>query len=238
MEGTITVTTETGAISDPQNEAGVKITPPDGTTTAARLTEEIANLWSDHVRLHSTHKATAIELRLVRSNLAERLHAMKSLLSHPGRSGQWRSWLMERGIPRSTADRLAARHAETLGTSANVPSGAIAEPTMDGVGAKLAKTVWQDFMKVLTTDESIVEFIASISKLSGVAHEWRPKGLMIFRPVPRAADDFLGSTCAPKPASAPSDNAGPNVEELSAETAMAIPAIEQAAGAVSSCEAL
>lgn len=40
-----------------------------------------------------------------------------------------RCWLRERGIPRSTADRLAARHAESLGVhDGNAPSESIPEP--------------------------------------------------------------------------------------------------------------
>src|ERR1039458_2637432 len=97
---------------------------PVDTIIETQLTEEISALWSDHLRLSADRKATAKDLRQVRAILAERLHAMKSLLSRPGRGGEWRGWLRQQAIPRSTADRLVSRHAETLGER-NVTSGGI-----------------------------------------------------------------------------------------------------------------
>lgn len=99
----------------PESETGIETqsitTQADDSTFENQLTVEIKTLWSDNVRLSSDRKATAKELRQIRASLAERLYAMKSLLSRPGRGGQWRSWLKERGIPRSSADRLCDRHA-------------------------------------------------------------------------------------------------------------------------------
>jgi hypothetical protein len=157
---------------------------------------------------------------------------MKSLLSRPGRGGQWRGWLKQRGIPRSTADRLVARHAETLcADGENVPTGAISEPAKP-TAEKLAETVWPSLKKVLVTGESVVEFIGRIAKVSGVAHEWREIGLMIFYPVPEAADGLPGSAIAfppAGPASPPSDEASAVTEEPAAETVMATPANEDVA---------
>jgi hypothetical protein len=160
---------------------------------------------------------------------------MKKILSRPdaGRGGQWRSWLRERGIPRSTADRLVARHAETLcADGENVPTGAISEPAKP-TAEKLAETVWPSLKKVLTTGESVVQFIGCIVTASGVAHEWREEGLVIFNPVPEAADGLPGSAIASPPtgpASQPSDEAGANTEEPGEETPAAPPAAEDVAG--------
>src|SRR5438067_8308768 len=104
---------------------------------------------------------------------------MKSLLSRPGRLGQWRGWLRQQNIPRSTADRLVSRHAETVDAdSQNVPTEAISNSPEDGV-ERLAKSVWSRFKKVLTSDEFVINFISRIAEISGVAHEQRAEGLMI-----------------------------------------------------------
>ena len=216
-------------IAEPETETQPDPTQPDDSRIEDRLAEEISTLWSDHVRLSASRKVTSKELRQIRASLAGRLAAMKSLLSHPGRSGEWRGWLRERGIPRSTADRLVDRHAETLCShDENVPSGAISEPakpTAEG----LAETVWSSLKKVLTTSQSVVEFIGCIAKISGVPHEWRDGGLMIFNPVTRAADELSGSISAPEPAPQPSDGGDANPELPAAEITTATLTTEQAA---------
>lgn len=215
---------------EPEAEAQPGTAQPDDGTIEAQLTEEISTLWTEHTRLSANRKATGKDLRKIRASLAERLAAMKSLLSRPGRGGQWRSWLRERGIPRSTADRLVARHAETVcADRENVPTGAISEPAKP-TAEKLANSVWPSLRKVLTTGESVVEFIGCIVTASGVGHEWREEGLMIFNPVPKAADELSGSACALDPASQPSDEAGASTEEPAAEAVMATPANEDVAG--------
>jgi hypothetical protein len=206
---------------EPQAESQTDTTPPDDGAIENQLTQEIVTLWSDHVRLSGSRRATAKELRQIRANLAERLHQMKSLLSRPGRSGQWRSWLRERGINRSTADRLVARHAETLGNhEEDALSGAISNSPEDNA-EKVAKAVWLRFRKVLDTHETVIQFLASIAEISGVPHEWRDEGLMIFNPVPRAADGLSGSVSAPEPAPQPSDGGDVDSELLAPETTTA-----------------
>lgn len=204
-------------------------THADGSTIENQLTQEISELWSSHVRLNTSRKVTSKELRQIRDSLAERLYAMKSLLSHPGRGGQWHSWLREQGIPRSTADRLASRHAETLGGDiADVPTGEISEPAKP-TAEKLAETVWSSLKKVLITGEFIVQFIGCIAKVSGVPHEWREEGLVVFNAVPEATDGLPGSASAPDPDSQPSDDASGDTEETTAETATTPTAAVQAA---------
>jgi hypothetical protein len=111
----------------------------------------------------------------------------------------------------------------------NVLSGAISEPSLESVGAKLANTVWPDLMNVLNSNEAVVEFIASIAKLSGINHQWRAKGLMIFNAVPEAAAGLPDSASGPDPASQPSDEASAITEEPMEETVAASVSVEQTA---------
>ncbi len=194
--GTMLETIQNAIVQEPQAECQPGTTQPDDGAIENQLTQEITTLWSDHVRLSTDCKTTAKELRQIRASLAERLAAMKSLLSHPGRSGEWRGWLRERKIPRSTADRLVIRYSETLGIeNGNVPSGAISEPEIP-TAEKLAETVWSSLKKTLATGESVVQFVACFVTAAGIAHEWRPKGLMIFNPIPKAADGVTGTDAA------------------------------------------
>ena len=225
--GTIVEIVENALIPEPEAEAQSGTVQPDDGAIENQLTEEINTLWSSHVRLSTSRKATSKEMRQIRASLAERLYAMKSLLSCPGRGGQWRSWLRERGIPRSTADRLAARQAETLDgdNEENVLTGAISEPAKP-TAEKLAETVWPSLKKVLTTGESVVEFIGCIAEISGVGHEQREEGLVIFNLVGKPADDLPGSVSVAQPVPQPSDEAPAITEEPGEE----IPATAAAAG--------
>jgi len=222
------------------SEAGAEVQPgatqADDSTIETQLAKEISTLWTQHVRLSSNRKTTAKELRLVRAHLAERLAAMKAILSRPGRGGQWRGWLKQQNIPRSTADRLVSRHAETLGADheENVPTGAISDSPKESA-EKLAKAAWPRIKKVLTTDESVFQFLASIAEVSGVPHERREEGLMVFNPVPKAADELPVSTSATDPASQPCDEASAITAEPAGEAATATPAFEQPAGEADVC---
>jgi hypothetical protein len=200
--------------AEPEAEAQPGTAQPDDTAIETKLSEQIRTLWTDHVRLSADRKATAKELRQIRTSLAERLAAMKSRLSHPGRSGEWRGWLRQHGIPRSTADRLVSRHAETLtGDHGNVPTGAISNSPEDSA-EKLAKSVWQRFGKTLSTDGLVIRFIDRIVELSGVGYERRDGGLMVFCPVLKAVDGVIGNDAAaeitcPTPQPAESGEANP-----------------------------
>jgi hypothetical protein len=215
-------------------ESGVEVQPDptqsDDTIVETQLTNQISSLWTEHTRLNSDRKATAVELRQIRATLAERLYEMKSLLSRPGRGGEWRGWLRERGIPRSSADRLVVRHGETLGIeNGNVLTGAISNPSED-TAEKVAKDVWLRFRKVLATDESVIQFIASVAELAGFGQERRAEGLLIFKPAPTAAEEL--------PATAiPIEPAPQHSEEVSVITEVPAPAPVQDGQAAAAADA-
>jgi hypothetical protein len=197
---------------------------PDDGAIETRLTEEISSLWSEHTRLSADRKVTSKELRLLRARLAQTLHQMKALLARPGRGGEWRGWLRQQGIPRSSADRLVARYAETLGTNKGeeLHNGAIPESPEDSA-EKLATAVWSSSLKkVLVTGESVFQFLASIAQISGIPHERRQEGLMIFNHVPKAADGVTGtgvSAEATCPASLPPEGDGNPADAPAADPA-------------------
>jgi hypothetical protein len=179
MEETIGGVTETVIIPEPQNVAGTDTALAEDSAAEKVLSEEIASLWSDHVRLSANHKTTAKELRQIRARLAERLHAMKSLLSRPGRAGQWRSWLRQQHIPRSTADRLVARHAETLRIeNGNVLTGAI-KPMEDTI-EELVKSLLPRLRRKLADNQSVFRFIAAIGRAFGLDSDIEEAYVWVF----------------------------------------------------------
>jgi len=219
-------------IAEPETEVQPDQTQPDESAVEMQLTEEINTLWSDHVRLSANRRVTGKELRQIRASLAERLHEMKSLLSRPGRGGEWRGWLRERGIPRSSADRLCARHGETLGIENGIaPCEAISNSQDEGA-EKLAKSVWQRFRKTLATGEVVIDFIDRIAELAGVGHEQRAEGLLIFKPAPRAAEELPATAPTVDPAPQPSDEVTAIAEEPRDETAAAFTEVGLAVAAV------
>jgi hypothetical protein len=215
---TIVETIEDAISQEPEDETQPGTTQPDDAATETQLTLEISDLWGNHVRLSADRKATAKDLRQIRAILAERLFAMKSVLSRPGRGGQWRSWLRERGINRSTADRLCDRHAETLGIeNGNAPSEAISN-SQDESAEKLARVVWARFRKFLVSDEVVIDFIDRIAELAGVGHEQRAEGLVIFKPAPKAAEGLPATAPIIDPAPQPSGTVPATTEEPREDT--------------------
>ena len=128
-------------------------------------------------------------------------------------------------IPRATAKRLIARYQKTLKPQGNCLSESIPEPEK-AVVAKLFEAVWPRLRKVLTAGESVIQFIGCIVTASGVPHEWREEGLVIFNPVPKVVDELPGSTSATDPTPQPFGEACAITEEPPAEVTMAAPATE------------
>ena len=193
-----------------------------------RLADEIAQLWEVHAQAKNTVKKTKEELKAIRQLLSERLYELKQLLARPGRCGQWSSWLKERKISRATADRLVQRYGANL-PGYESPHEAISNPSED-TAEKLAQSVWLRFRKTLATDEAVIDFIGYIAELSGVGHEQRAEGLVIFKPALKAADELPGSAPAIDPAPQPSDEV-PSIAEASDETAATPTEVGQTAAA-------
>lgn len=182
MLGQIAEPTETDSVPDSEPQFATKT---DDDEAEPRLTEEINILWRDHVRLSTHHKTTDAELRKIRAALAERLYRAKAILSRPdaGRGGKWKSWLQARGIPRSTADRLVSRYAETLDNeNEKVPSGTI----NDGEDAveKLAHSLLPRLKRTLPDTQSVLKFIAAVGEGFGLESEIIEDCVLVSEPEP------------------------------------------------------
>jgi hypothetical protein len=142
MNAIESLATEFKETADPQTEIG----------------ETITNLWVAHSDAKIAARATNDELRAIRRKLGEQLSEMKQILAKPGRGGQWSSFLMERGIPRATADRLVARHQRSLNPDANRLSEPVSEPTDEEV-QKLFIAVWPKLRRTLRSRQSVDLFV-------------------------------------------------------------------------------
>jgi hypothetical protein len=76
----------------------------------------IVTLWGDHSTEVSRSVAATARLKAIKSELAKELYRLKQNYVKPGKEGQWGKFLKERGIPRSTADRYALKHARSIKT--------------------------------------------------------------------------------------------------------------------------
>ena len=194
-----------------------------------RLADEIAQLWEVHAQAKNTVKKTKEELKAIRELLSERLYELKQLLARPGRCGQWSAWLKEPKISRATADRLVQRYGANL-PGYESPHEAISNPSED-TAENLARVVWSRFRKVLTTEESVIQFIACIAEISGIGHEQRAEGLLIFKIAPKAAEELPATAAAMDLAPQPSDEVPAIAEEPRDETAAAPPELGLAVAA-------
>lgn len=136
--------------------------PPAFTESQNQLGEAITTLWVAHSNAKIMSRATNEELRSLRAKLGKQLSEMKTLLAKPGRGGQWSSFLMERNIPRATADRLAARHLRSLDPNANRVTEELSEPTDEDV-QKIFNSVWPRLRRVLRTPQSLDHFIGLLT---------------------------------------------------------------------------
>jgi hypothetical protein len=210
--GTMVETIQNAIIPEPEPEAEAQpgTTQPDDSTIESQLTQEITTLWSSHVRLSADRKATAKELRQIRSCLAERLYEMKSLLCRPdrGRASMWRGWLRERGIPRSTADRLVSRYSETLCTdSESVPSEKLSAPSESEVG-HVSDSVRQHLKQKLPTPRSAYGFLLWFVTNYDLGYEMQDNGILVFDPSVKEPPSTAGPPAADQPAGAGDGNSG------------------------------
>jgi len=155
--------------------------PEADSETEQILAAAITDLWSFHVQAQTIARKTNEELKAIRRNLGERLHAMKRLLARPGRAGQWTSFLNQHGIPRTTADRLVSSHAKSLAPDTNSTAGEIREPS-DVEISKLFTAIWPRCEKVLTTPKSQYDLLRCFISRSGLAHEWQDHYIIVCEP--------------------------------------------------------
>jgi hypothetical protein len=182
-------------LTEPEPEFQSNPAQPDDAAIETQLTQEISALWSDHVRLSANHKTTAKELRQLRAALAERLYAVKNLLARPGRGGEWRGWLRERAIPRSTADRLVSRHAENLGNeNRNVLSGAISEG--EDTVEQMVQSLLPRLKRTLPDTQAVFKFIAAVGEAFGLSAETTEDCLMLSQPKTVQSEDSPSATGA------------------------------------------
>jgi hypothetical protein len=130
---------------------------------------------------------------------------MKEILATPGRSGQWSGFLRDRGIPRATADRLVARHLQSLNIEASRLSEAIHNPTEEQV-QKLFTSVWPKLRRTLTTPANLYHFVALLTSHYECS-EVTDRGVLIFKPaIPTIAPALADVAATPEtePGSAPS----------------------------------
>lgn len=128
-----------------------------------RLTEEIRLLWAAHQESRTASKQSKDQLKAVRDQLAEKLHAMKSLLVRTGRGSGWAAYLRSQKLARATADRYVLRHEATL----NPPlekrlTEAVSEPTEDDI-RRLVRSLLPRLRRVLTTREWVDWFAEEVA---------------------------------------------------------------------------
>ena len=126
------------------------------------LRERIPRLWTAHRENKCEVRRTKTELAQVRGELSAHLHEMKALLARTGRGGMWASFLREKGIPRSSADRYSAAYEANLPDSPNKRlSEALAEPLDVQIG-RLIDRIQPQLLRVLTTSEAAFLFVTGV----------------------------------------------------------------------------
>ena len=193
---------------EPETDAQPDPTQLDDGAMETQLTAEISELWSQHTQLSGTRRMTAKELRLLRAKLAERLYAMKQLLCQVGRGGQWRGYLRAQHIPRTTADRLCERYAETLATAAeNAPMGAINKP--EDTVEQLVQSLLPRLKRTLPNTPSLFRFLAAVGEAFGLRSETTEDCIMLSQPKPEQSEHPSSATGAPEAVSAEVQSPGP-----------------------------
>ena len=149
----------------------------------AEVNQQIAHLWSVQKEQAAAARRTKEELKILRRNLAERLHEMKSLLVQSGRGGRWASYLRGHKLPRATADRYVQQHEATLAPAEKKRlSEAFSAPTEEDVH-RLFKKLLPNMRRVLTTQEAAFMFVAEmICGLPGILGDVTDAGAQVFRP--------------------------------------------------------
>jgi hypothetical protein len=152
------------------------------------LTTEIIQYWDLHLRHQGSMQETTRQARVVRKHLGSLLFRLKQVLAKPGRDGRWSSFLREHGIPRATADRLVARHQQSLDPSANRLNEATSKPTAEQV-EKLFNSLRPRLRRVLVTPGSVYQFVLVLaSTCNDPCFELREEGILVRMPTADVAN--------------------------------------------------
>jgi hypothetical protein len=165
--------------------ASSEATPPVVDTSAARSSEEelivieIAQLWTkhlaaqasfeknteEHTKAQGSFRKSRAELKDLRDKLSKLLHELKPLISRPGRSGGWSSFLVDQRIPRSTADGLIRKREKMLAANgeANCPSRQIVDSPETAIRRYL-QGLWPKLSQVVNTPEELEMFITALKE--------------------------------------------------------------------------
>lgn len=173
-----------GNVMDVRTIESDQITEVAGTCSdETQVDAEITRLWSAQRDQAATARKTRQELKALKRDLAERLHAMKTLLAETGRGGRWASYLREHRIPRATADRYVRQHELTSAPPEQKRlSEAIVAPTDEDV-ERLFQKLASQLLRVLTTQGAAFSFVIELlHNVPGVDGDVTDDGVIIFRP--------------------------------------------------------
>jgi hypothetical protein len=138
-------------------------------TPETNLSHEIGELWQTHSQAQTSLNKSREELKAIRTQLSQKLHALKTVLARPGRAGEWSGFLQAQNIPRSTADRLVRNHEKALATgTGNCTAEQIPEST-EVIVRRYLQGLWPRLSKVLTTREAVNLFITELTKTAEVS---------------------------------------------------------------------
>jgi hypothetical protein len=138
-------------------ESAMAVCRPEG-----QLIDDITSLWSAHKEAKASARKTREELKLLRAQLGEKLHALKAHLARTGRSGRWSAFLRSNALQRATADRLVAKHEAAINPPSNRPSEAFSEPTEEEIRG-LVRNLIPRLRRILVDGGTVDRFFAELN---------------------------------------------------------------------------
>jgi hypothetical protein len=147
------------------------------------LEQEIGTLWTWRQQWVEEVGTRRKVVRDFDASLGQLLYHVKVLVAKPGRNGGWSSWLEERKIHRTTADRLIVRFARSRGIELPhvADSNVVAEPH-EGQISTLAVGTAQRVERKLPSARSRFNFIDILAHRLGLTTERRTTGVHIADP--------------------------------------------------------
>jgi len=127
----------------------------------AQFANEIVELWQARASAHGSLRKNQQDLKLIRANLAEKLHGLKSVLSRRGCLGGWSPFLKEQRIPRATADRLVTAHEKSLTPAPGICLIEHIQEPNEAIRGYVTG-IWPKLSKMLKTREAVEMFVAEV----------------------------------------------------------------------------